>query len=290
MSASSKTTYQGHTVNALTKQLVAAANVLLRLSANGGETSDMTMTQGSYNTSVSASGGTHAGGGAADFSKFNAANREKVLRKLGGDAWRRTAISGVWPEHVHVIVDGDPTASPAAKDQMADYKNRRNGLANNGPDTGYHMYVFPRFIYGTTRARWINVVPCYGYSQPTARPETRTSALMDEGDVTASNDVCRVRGNAGSEWFVTKDGRFWNKANFVRRPSGYVALVETWKVTADIAYGRDWPGTEADKIGDPYAKGKTFNSIGYVTRDGVKYVLNRGGRWFTGTSLEAVVL
>jgi hypothetical protein len=152
------------------------------------------------------------------------------------------------------------------------------------------MYVFPRFRYNSTRSRWINVVPCHGYSQPTARAETETDATMHEGDVTASNDVCRVLGNSGSEWFVTKDGRFWNKANFVRRPSGYVALVETWRVIASPAYGRDAPDVDANKIGDPYPTGKTFNSIGYVVRDGVKYVLNRGGRWFVGTSLEAVVL
>lgn len=290
MSASTKTTYQGHTVNALTKQLIQAANVLLRNESNGGETSDMTMTQGSYNTSVSASGGTHAGGGAADLSKYNAKNREKVLRKLGGDAWRRLAVSGLWPEHVHVIVDGDPTASAAAKDQMYDYRHRRNGLANNGPDTGYYMYAFPRFIYGTTRARWICVVPTSAFSQPTANDNTRIDGtLRDEGYVTGSNDVCRVKCN-GYEWFVTKSGAFYRKDKFVRRPSGYVALVQTWRVTDAPAYGREAPGKGQLTIGDPYPLDKTFNSLGYVVRDGITYVLNRGGRWFTGTSLAEVVL
>lgn len=284
MSATTKTTYQGHTVNMKTKEILGVMNYLLRLDINGGETSDMTMTQGSYSTGVSASGGTHDGGGVFDLTATNIDNRVKVGRKIGAPGWERFASSR-WPHHGHFFVDGDPTKSAAAEDQEDEYHHRGDGLLGGAPDYGYHMDVFPKFIYHTTRARWINVVPAFGYSQPTSSAERRIDGTWRaEGYVTDSNDLCRVR--VGQvEWFVDKAGRFFKRSNWVRRPSGYTAKVEAWTVAADLAYGRNAPGPDAEKIGTPLARGTDFTSLGYVTRDNVTYVLNRGGRWFTATSL-----
>lgn len=99
----------------------------------------ITPTQGSYNTSVDASAGTHAGGGAIDISVRNLSNSEEIelirlLRTVGFAAYIRPYIARLWPKHIHAIAIGCPDLSRAAANQVDDYKAGRNGLANNGPD------------------------------------------------------------------------------------------------------------------------------------------------------------
>lgn len=98
-------------------------------------------TQGSYNTSVDASAGTHAGGGAVDLSAGNLTDGHltetvRVMRSIGFAAWWRHSWEGPWIDHIHAIAIGCPDLSPAAADQVDDYKAGRNGLANNAADTG----------------------------------------------------------------------------------------------------------------------------------------------------------
>lgn len=88
----------------------------------------------SYNTSVEASGGTHSGGGAIDHSKLNDADT-KVWRECGvADYQRGSPEDPYFDDHNHGIVIGCPHLSGAAADQVVDYKNGRNGLADGGPD------------------------------------------------------------------------------------------------------------------------------------------------------------
>jgi hypothetical protein len=102
----------------------------------------LSLSQGSYNTSVSQSGGTHDGGGALDVRVVNRLTQSQVdtvvwaLRKTGFAAWHRLPSQGDWPEHIHAIAIGDKQMSDAAARQVVAYKNGRNGLANNGPDDG----------------------------------------------------------------------------------------------------------------------------------------------------------
>jgi len=101
----------------------------------------LVLTQGSYSTSVSQSGGTHDGGGALDVRArdLTGSQRDSVvtaLRKQGFAAWLRTPSQGDWPYHIHAIAIGDKELSPAAKQQVTDYKNGLNGLANKGADDG----------------------------------------------------------------------------------------------------------------------------------------------------------
>jgi len=101
----------------------------------------LVLTQGSYSTSVSASGGTHDGGGALDVRARDLTRSQidsvvSALRKQGFAAWHRTPSQGDWPEHIHAIAIGDKEMSPAAKQQVVDYKNGLNGLANKGADDG----------------------------------------------------------------------------------------------------------------------------------------------------------
>lgn len=96
------------------------------------------ITQGSYNTSVSASGGTHSGGGALDvvYSLVNSDRKLAAWRNAGIAMWARRRWEGPWSDHGHGIVIGCVHASASAKRQVTSYRNGRNGLRSNGPDTG----------------------------------------------------------------------------------------------------------------------------------------------------------
>jgi hypothetical protein len=95
--------------------------------------------QGSYSTAVGASAGTHAGGGAFDLSvqKLTAWQIQLVvflLRRVGIAAWHRTSDEGPWSPHIHGINKTCPDLSPQAEAQVAAYKAKRNGLANDKAD------------------------------------------------------------------------------------------------------------------------------------------------------------
>ncbi|OJX39564.1 MAG: hypothetical protein BGO78_13745 [Chloroflexi bacterium 44-23] len=88
------------------------------------------LTQGSYNNSVSASFGTHAGGGAVDLSVIQYGVYQvlyddipvliKALRIAGFAAWLRDfdQLYPGSPIHIHAIAIGDAELSQAAQDQL----------------------------------------------------------------------------------------------------------------------------------------------------------------------------
>jgi hypothetical protein len=128
---------QGHRFDARTKDMIE------RLIWKTGL--DLVISQGSYNTSVGASGGTHAGGGAVDLSVRNlslAQQAQVVLigRQIGFAIWIRQPIPGVWTKHIHGIAINCADLSNAAEQQVRAYHDGRNGLANNGPDDGPDGY------------------------------------------------------------------------------------------------------------------------------------------------------
>lgn len=92
--------------------------------------------QGSYNTSVSASAGTHAGGGALDVWSSSITPQDVVhtLRKIGFAAWYRKPIPGVWGAHIHAIDIGNKKLSTAARDQVRQYRAGLDGLADAADD------------------------------------------------------------------------------------------------------------------------------------------------------------
>lgn len=131
--------FEGFTMDARTRAMVVAARVVC--------VAPLEITQGCYNNgAVAASAGTHDGGGAVDIraKTLNAAQvgeAVNILRKVGFAAWHRLPSEGNWPEHIHCIAIGCPDLSRGAKNQVADYKAGRNGLANNGPDNGTRAWV-----------------------------------------------------------------------------------------------------------------------------------------------------
>lgn len=129
--------YRGRTLNQRTINMIKAAEERLGYS--------LYIMQGSYNAGgVSASAGTHDGGGAVDFAATSNP-REVVLalRKVGFAAWYRRASQGPWGDHIHAIAIGDPDLSSGARNQVRAYFNGRNGLAGNGYDDGPRLRPIP---------------------------------------------------------------------------------------------------------------------------------------------------
>jgi hypothetical protein len=98
--------------------------------------------QGSFSTSVSASGNTHAGAGVLDL-RTGAYSQNQIralvhtLRDYGFAAWYRTAADGFAP-HIHLValpVKGKANGlSPAALWQTVAYDAGRSGLSGNKMD------------------------------------------------------------------------------------------------------------------------------------------------------------
>lgn len=88
------------------------------------------VTQGSYSTSVAASGSTHSGGGAMDTNDAGAGwlRAQNALRGVGFASWWRHPWQGPWGNHIHSIAIGDPTASASAKAQVRDFLHGGDGL------------------------------------------------------------------------------------------------------------------------------------------------------------------
>jgi hypothetical protein len=97
------------------------------------------LSQGSYNPGgVTASFGTHDGGGAMDVSVRNFSEAQVLqivlaLRKAGFAAWERVPSEG-FVHHIHAIAIGDAEASDIAQQQMQDYFDGGTGLASGGTD------------------------------------------------------------------------------------------------------------------------------------------------------------
>ena len=114
---------------------------------------EMNIIQGSYNRGgVSSSAGTHDGGGAVDLVWHDIRRKNRVLRKTNFAGWPRRRLPGEWDRHWHGILIGNERASAAAKDQVRDYRNGRNGLANNGPDHWWRPKKIGPFRYGRRAA------------------------------------------------------------------------------------------------------------------------------------------
>jgi hypothetical protein len=130
----------GETLNQRTLAMLAHAQNLY-----GGEINltGYALTQGSYTSAVSASFGTHAGGGAVDLSVMREGTYTvlwddipsllNALRAAGFAAWLREygELHPDSPIHIHAIAIGDKELSPAAQDQLtgpAGYFRGSNGL------------------------------------------------------------------------------------------------------------------------------------------------------------------
>lgn len=139
-----RTTYGGRTVNQRTKVMLETA---AQLFGRG-----FSLTQGSYSTGVSASAGTHDGGGVVDIDvdSLSSAQRDaavQALRKAGFFAWLR--VPPAFDYHIHAVAIGDREMSAAAKSQVVQGFQDRDGLARRGPDPAPDPYPAWTAKYGT---------------------------------------------------------------------------------------------------------------------------------------------
>jgi hypothetical protein len=111
-----------------------------------GSTENIRIYQGCWNAGgVSASAGTHDGGGAIDTDRYDSDKELTVIREAGWAAWGRGNDKygdGMDP-HNHWICNGCNDLSSGAEDQVDDYNAGRNGLANNGKDPGPDVRPLP---------------------------------------------------------------------------------------------------------------------------------------------------
>lgn len=108
---------------------------------------EFTVTQGSYQNTVSASAGTHDGGGAVDLGWCGHVGCVLALRKAGFAAWHRNPSQGPWPDHIHAVLVDHPLLAPSAARQVVSYRDGRNGLASNGADDGPRVNPIPVFKF-----------------------------------------------------------------------------------------------------------------------------------------------
>lgn len=143
------TTHGGKRVDWRTKAALLKAEKMLGY--------ELTIIQGSYNAGgVSASAGTHDGGGAVDLAPWDWEAKVRVLRQCGFAAWFRPKNSS-WNDHIHAVQAGNEKLPASAARQVTAMHNGRNGLADNGPDP-HRGLPFKKFVwpYGgiVGLARW----------------------------------------------------------------------------------------------------------------------------------------
>lgn len=142
--ANDKVQWRGHTFDYRT---VRALNWVERESGI-----KIVPSNGSFNTSVDASGTTHAGAGAVDCRIVGLTDREvhrlvKTMKDAGFAVWLRKEVPGLWGAHVHGVLHGTAGASRSAKWQMAEFDAGRNGLTNQGADRSYRPSPPVRFDF-----------------------------------------------------------------------------------------------------------------------------------------------
>jgi GH24 family phage-related lysozyme (muramidase)/peptidoglycan hydrolase-like protein with peptidoglycan-binding domain len=221
-----RTTYGGKTVNTRTKMMLAAADAKVPW--------EITLVQGSYNTTVDESAGTHDGGGAADLNVSGLSQTQvwetvRALRSVGFAAWYRPANSE-WDPHIHGIAVGDTDVSRAAANQVGDYYDGDLGLqgaARDNTPTAYRVefswwerendVVTPPASGADSSPRWAVVDTRSGArlhyrTEPNTGPSAEIKGRLPDG---ADLQIfCHVHGETVSGTYGTSN--IWN-----RTKSGY---------------------------------------------------------------------
>lgn len=133
-----RVTFDGRTVTVRTRDALLYAERLWQ--QRGKHHKRIRLAQGSFNNSVGASAGTHAGDAVVDIRTTGVGLNAKetvalnrALRDTGFASWIRDARDGM-PPHIHACLIADPDMAPGAKAQCVDYDNGLNGLTNRAKD------------------------------------------------------------------------------------------------------------------------------------------------------------
>lgn len=130
--------FDGKIVTVRTRDALLAAERLWQ--QRGRHHKRIRLAQGSFSTSVAASGNTHAGDAVVDIRTTGVGLTAgetvallRALRDVGFAAWIRDARDGM-PPHIHAACIADPEMDPSAARQVIDYDKGLNGLSNKAKD------------------------------------------------------------------------------------------------------------------------------------------------------------
>ena len=190
----------------------------------------LTIVQGSYNSGgVSASAGTHDGGGVVDLLAWDWQRKVRVLRAIGFAAWYRPAIQGLWGAHIHAVLVDHGRLSASAARQVAAYRDGRDGLASNRVDPFWRPDPVPVFSYPPSTARKgpaengdaSRAVADAPATPPTgpAFPPRRTLDGVDTSHHQSGRIDLTAARNAGVRWWYVKatEGTTFTDSSYASR-------------------------------------------------------------------------
>lgn len=159
--------YQGETLDVATLRALQYAQSIL----GGG----FNVAQGSFEAASSYSGYTHTGGGAIDVNDGGMGWDKAVdsLIKAGFAAWHRTPSQGPWGHHIHALLMRDPSLSPSARGQVADFLRGGDGLAGYKKGTPWVPNDQLAFVH-----RGEGIIPADENRRLRAAPRRRTAEVV----------------------------------------------------------------------------------------------------------------
>lgn len=244
--------------------------------------------QGSFNTTVKASAGTHD---KADCMDAIDSVDEAWLKRIGGFAWGRTRSQGFTP-HVHFgRMYSTKMAWLATAQDKAYRANKSNGLGNlTHKDSSWcPRYRGVKHISGPSTRKYVATKETWGYSQAGCHADKDADLKIKtraKGWV-LSNIAGRVQSN-GSDYYVTTGGTFYNVSNF----EAYVEppKVTAYYVRAPFAIGHKTTSESSTKVGSVKPWGTKINISKTKTINGAKwgYSVIKGydPRWYLLTNLQ----
>lgn len=197
----------------------------------------LTIVQGSYHAGVSASAGTHDGGGVIDLAPWDWQNKVRVLRDIGFAAWHRTPIPGVWGEHIHAVLIGNKKLAPSAARQVTSYYNHRDGLARNEYDDEYRPAKITVFNPVERARKRMKVIFCPLHGNDTTNAEIDHAFKLGAHVLTFSEgmfDVPYMR-KAHSHWRIRTGTSPWKDKR--GRRTAWDSPVATLKSHKSLAHG-----------------------------------------------------
>lgn len=254
--------------------------------------------QGSFNTTVAASAGTHKGADCLDLSAFDWKRKNRIFRSIGGLSFHRTPAQG-FPPHCHMVRMYSPkTAWLAAAQDKAYRASAANGLGNLTHKDAEWMprYRGVKHLSGPESGQWIATRSTPGYSVAGTDPRNDKDLITVQRDrgYVLSGIAGRVR-SQGKDYFVATTGKddmaFYLVADFNRFVPHFVAVTQIMVTTAPDVHGREEPGLAGipDKKGiKPRPKGFRVKVTGFVRTDEGVFWSSNHGTWYAGGSLAVV--
>ena len=170
----------------------------------------LTVVQGSYNSGgVSASAGTHDGGGVVDLLAWDWQRKVRALRTVGFAAWYRAPVRGLWGAHIHAVLIDHGKLAPVAARQVIAYRKGRDGLRSNLVDRFWRPSPIPVFEYPPKRPAPAPA-PARSKSRPATAPTTgafppkRTLDGVDTSHYQGGTIDVRAAQAAGLRWWYLK--------------------------------------------------------------------------------------